>query len=83
LSKNGNSLKWQYIENLSKEHELLVLCDIARVSLSGYYAFQKRKREKRTKEDREMEDMKRIEFLVLKYKRKHGYRSITMDIARV
>jgi len=77
------SSKWKVIEKLTKEHALPILCDIARVSLSGYYAFQKRKREKRTKEDREMEDMERIEVLVLKYKRKHGYRSITMDIARV
>ncbi len=52
------------------------------MSLSGYYAFQKRKREKRTKEDREIEDLGRIESLVLKYKRKHGYRRITMDLVR-
>lgn len=76
------SPKWKLLERLTKEHELLMLCDIARMSLSGYYAFQKRKKEKITKEDREMEDLRRIESLVLQYKRKHGYRRITMDLAR-
>lgn len=53
------------------------------VSLSGYYTFQKRKTEQRAKEDLEMDDVKRIESLVLRYKRKHGYRSITMDLSRI
>lgn len=77
------SSKWKVIERLTKEHGLLMLCDIARVSLSGYYAFQKRKKNKRTKEDLETDDLEKIESLVLKYRKKHGYRSITMDLARV
>lgn len=77
------SQKWKVLERLSKEHELLMLCDIARVSLSGYYAFQKRTREKRIREDLEITDLGRIESLVLQYKRKHGYRRITMDLDRL
>lgn len=77
------SQKWKALERLSKEHALPLLCDIARVSLSGYYAFRKRKREMRTQEDREINDLKRIESLVLKHTRKYGYRSITMDLSRV
>lgn len=81
-TKGNRILEWKLIEKLSQKHSLWKLCDIARVSLSGYYAFQKRKKEKKTKEDLEEDDLKRIKSLVLKYQRKHGYRSITMDIAR-
>jgi hypothetical protein len=34
------------------------------VSLSGYYAFRKRKKEMRTREDHEKEDIQKIEALV-------------------
>ena len=57
-----------------------MLCDIARVSLPGYYAFQKRKREMRTQEDREMEDLRIIQQKVDQGKRKYGYRMITMKL---
>lgn len=60
-----------------------MLCDIARVSLSGYYAWMKRKKEKRTQEDREGDDLQKIESLVLKHKRKHGYRTVSMDLKRI
>ena len=77
------SSKWKVIEKLSIKYSIKLLCNIARVSFSEYYAFQKRKKEKRTKEDLEVDDFKRIESLVLKHKKKHGYRRITMDLARV
>lgn len=70
------------ISSLSLHHNTETLCHLSWVSLSGYYAFQKRKREKITKEDLEIDDVRRIESLTLKYKRKHGYRRITMDLAR-
>ena len=59
-----------------------MLCDIARVSFSGYYAWQKRKQIWITQEGREQEAMKQVETLVLRWKRKWGYRTITMKLAR-
>jgi hypothetical protein len=57
-----------------------MLCDIARVSLSGYYAFQKRKKNNTTKEDREMKDLQIIRQKVNQGKRKYGYRTVTMKL---
>lgn len=76
------SIKWKRIEWLSTKHSLKMLCDIARVSLSGFYAWKKRKKEHKTKEDREWEDLKQIENLVLVWKRKWGYRMIAMKLAQ-
>jgi putative transposase len=74
------SSKWKLIERLSKEHNLPMLCDIARVSLSGYYAFKQRVSEKRTQEDREEEDIAIIRKKVEQGKRKYGYRTVTMKL---
>jgi putative transposase len=74
------SQKWKILEKLSKEHELSMLCDIARVSLSGYYAFQKRKREGKTQEDREEKDLQVIRQKVEQGRRKYGYRTVTMKL---
>jgi hypothetical protein len=57
-----------------------MLCDIARVSLSGYYAFQKRKREGKTQEDREEKDLQVIRQKVEQGRRKYGYRTVTMKL---
>jgi hypothetical protein len=57
-----------------------MLCDIARVSLSGYYAFQKRKRAGKTQEDREEKDFQIIRKKVEQGKRKYGYRTVTMKL---
>ncbi len=77
---NTFSIKWKRIEKLSKQHSCIVLCDIARMSLSGYYAWRKRIREKVTHEDREEESKKQIEQMVVKHHRKYGYRMITMKL---
>ena len=57
-----------------------MLCDIARVSLSGYYAWKVRKKEWRLKEDREIQ----IKNILSQYchTRKQGYRKITMDLCK-
>lgn len=77
------SLKWEAVEKLSSKYRIRILCDIARMSLSGYYAYQKRKNEHRTQEDREKADLEIIQKIVEQWKRKHGYRTITMNLARL
>ena len=79
----GKEIFFQIISSLSPCHHAEILCHLSWVSLSGYYAFQKRKKEKRIKEDLEVDDLRKIESLVLKHKRKHGYRSITMNLTRI
>lgn len=59
-----------------------MLCDIARVSLSGYYAWKQRVLKGTTKKEREKKDLERIQSLVLKFHKKHGYRIITMKIQK-
>lgn len=76
------SLKWKFIEKLSNEHALPMLCDIARVSLSGYYAFKKRKKDKRTGEDRETKDLHIIMKIVDQGRRKYRYRTVTMKLSQ-
>lgn len=74
------SQKWKVLSKLSKEHALPMLCDIARVSLSGYYAFRNRKKDMRTQEDREAKDLQIIQKKVDQGRRKYGYRTITMKL---
>jgi len=78
----SSSQKWNILSVLSTKHPLPVLYDIARVSLSGYYAWQKRVSLGITQEDREKEDMEEIQRLILKFHRKHGYRIITMKLCK-
>ncbi len=52
-----------------------MLCRLAGVSISGYYKYKKRKILKKTKDH---DDVEKIKRLVLKHKRKYGYRMITM-----
>jgi len=52
------------------------------VSLSGYYAWKKRRDTWNLKEDREKDDLKKIETLAQKGERKWGYRTITMRLAQ-
>ena len=76
------SERWKIVAGFSSGHSLEILCDIARVSLSGYYAWRKRVKDVCTKEDREREDMEKIRSYVLKYHKKHGYRIITMKLQK-
>lgn len=55
-----------------------MLCDIARVSLSGYYSWRKKLYEERTKEDQEKEDIEMLKTYC--YSRKKGYRRVTMEL---
>lgn len=59
-----------------------MLCDIARVSLSGYYAWKKRVSMGVAQEEREKEDLERVRTLVLRFHKKHGYRIITMKLCK-
>lgn len=76
------SIKWKWIQKLSTKHSVTVLCDIARVSLSGYYAWRKKVYEGKTQEDKEKNDKEVIETYVKRGKRKWGYRTITMNLER-
>lgn len=68
------------ISSLSLHHNTETLCHLSWVSLSGYYAFQKRKKEMRTKEDRESQDLQIIRKKVDQGRRKYGYRTVTMRL---
>lgn len=55
-----------------------MLCDIARVSLSGYYSWRKKLFEKSIKEDREKENIETLKIYC--QTRKKGYRRVTMEL---
>jgi len=76
--KITKSEKFSIINNLSNKYPVTSLCKIAQVSLSGYYAYMVRVKNNNTQEDREKEDLEFIRELVIKWKRKRGYRMITM-----
>lgn len=74
------SSKWKVVEKLSSKYRIRILCDIARVSLSGYYAFRNRKKEMRTQEDWERWDLQIIQQKVVQGRSKYGYRTVTMKL---
>ena len=68
------------IFNLSKNYDVEILCNIAKISVSWYYKYRKKVLLKQTKEDKEKADLEAIKELVLKYKNKYWYRVITMKL---
>jgi putative transposase len=80
LKKNEptKSQKFRLIYSLSSQSNIKTLCYIAKVSLPWYYAYRQRFMNKNTKEHREQEDLEVIKEIALKWRRRHGYRKITM-----
>ncbi len=73
------SERFKIIHKLSqKGHYIKTLCYVAEVSLSWYYCFKRRLNAKELIEHREKSDKELIQNLVLKWKRRRGYRTITM-----
>lgn len=66
--------------SLRKRHPIVSLSTFLNVSLSGYYKYRKRVSSKSTKEQREHADKEAIQKICEKYKRKYGYRTITMKL---
>ena len=65
---------------LSRKYDVEILCSIAGISVSGYYKYKKIVRLQLTKQDREKQDLSLIKELVVQYKRKYGYRMISMKL---
>ncbi len=63
-----------------KELNIPLSCRILEISVSGYYKYRKLILSNITKEEREQKDKNKIEQIVKKYKRKYGYRMITMKL---
>lgn len=68
---------------LSPYHNIEILCNIAGVSFSGYYKYKRIAHLQLTKQDREKQDLSLIKNLVLQYKKKYGYRMISMKLKQV
>lgn len=59
---------------------LSLLCNLAQVSISWFYAYKKRVEDKETKEIRDKYDYEIVKKMYLKHKRKYWYRMITMKL---
>lgn len=58
--------RFEIIYELSTDNCITTLCSIAKVSLSGYYAYKKRLESGTIKEDREKKDFEIIKAIYLK-----------------
>lgn len=74
------SKKFSIIYWLSSKYNINILCFLAWVSISWYYAYKIRVKKGITQEDREKKDYEIIEELVLKWRRRDWYRTITMKL---
>lgn len=72
------SLRYKVITILSWTYSPKILCQIAEVSLSGYYKYKSLVFSKQTKDDKEKWDVLLIQKLALKYNKRYWYRIITM-----
>lgn len=73
-----NSSQFEIIHKLSWKHKIIMLCKIARVSVSWYYRHKSLLLKNQTKQQREEDDVKIIQSLTLKYNNRYWYRMITM-----
>lgn len=83
--KNENIPKaviFQAIYSLSSQHHIETLCKITQLSQSGYYTHKQLIVSWRTKQKREQEDLAQIQTVCEKYKRKYGYRMVTMKLVQ-
>lgn len=72
--------RFEIIYELSTDNCITTLCSIAKVSLSGYYAYKKRLESGTIKEDREKKDFEIIKAIYLKSNKEYWYRRITMKL---
>lgn len=70
--------KFQIILLLSQKYTIKILCTIAWVSQSWYYKYKNKLKNNTTKVQKDKQDLEKIQNLVSQYKRKYGYRMITM-----
>ncbi len=83
IKKNlTKSHKFSIILKIYKKNKLYLslLCDLAWISISWFYAYKKRVEIKQTKETRDKDDYEAIKKMYLKHKRKFWYRMITMKL---
>lgn len=74
------AVKFTIISHLSQTYSMKTLLHLAEVSSSGYYKHKKLIRTHTTKPEREKSDVKIIQKIALKYKRRYGYRMITIKL---
>lgn len=72
-------IRFKVINKLSHKYGIVLLCHLAKVSLSWYYKYRIRINPKWFKED---QSLVKIKELVIKYNYKHWYRMITMLLAK-
>jgi putative transposase len=75
LKKEIKKTKIEVIKQLSEEHNIKLLCEIANISMSAYYRGINRK-------DKDKEIKERIREIYTKHKGIYGYRRITMVLRR-
>lgn len=83
IKKNlSKSYKFGIILKIYKKNKLYLslLCNLAEVSISWFYAYKKRVENKQTKEIRDKDDYEIIKKMYLKHKRKFWYRMVTMKL---
>jgi transposase InsO family protein len=73
-----NSSQFEIIHKLVWKHKIIILCKIARVSVSWYYRYKSLLLKNQTQQQREEHDVKIIQSLTLKYNNRYWYRMITM-----
>ena len=67
---------------LSQKFNIKTLCKLFIVSESGYYKYKKWILESKNIQNNEKLDLKEIQEIALKYKRKYWYRMITMKLKK-
>lgn len=87
-SKNGihetipKAVIFAHIYHLWWKYNKYIACCIVWVSISGYYAHRKLMLSWKMKQQRELDDLEKIQTICEKYKRKYGYRMVTMKLAQ-
>jgi hypothetical protein len=72
----NKKIRFGVVKKLSGKYSPKLLCLLSNISLSGYYKFLKQRGDEAEK------DVEFIRELVVKSKRKYGYRTITMQLAQ-
>ena len=78
--KLTKSQRFSIILKIYQKNNLSFLCNLADVSVSWFYTYKNRVKNYNTKIDRDKNDYEIIKEIVLKWKRKGWYRTITMKL---
>jgi len=75
----NKTLRFSVVHTLSSKHCVRLLCQLAAVSLSGYYRYVQYKEHKHNKE---AQDLKVLQEISWSSKQKYGYRTLVMKLAQ-